>query len=98
MLSGSPPKYTNFHELIMDIWFMIINCLRGQLDEVCAHLDDMVNACLRFWAVMEEHADGDARRKWPEVELLAPMLVVSSLPPSLEGQRIRLLLDDNEHH
>ena len=67
----------------MDIWFMIINCLRGRLDEVCAHLDDMVNACLRFWAVMEEHADGDARRKRPEVELPTPTLVVSYSPPTL---------------
>mgnify|MGYP000671575583 CR=1 FL=1 len=36
-------------ELIIDIWFTIISCLRGQLDEVCGHSNDVVTAYLRFW-------------------------------------------------
>ena len=32
---------------------------------------------------MQEHADGDARRKWFEVELPAPMLAVSDSPLTL---------------
>ena len=42
--SGTPPE-----ELIMDIWFTIINCLRGQLDEVCNRSNDVVTALLCFW-------------------------------------------------
>ena len=36
-------------EFIMDIWFTIIGCLRGQLDEVCSHFANVVIACLCFW-------------------------------------------------
>ena len=44
---------------------------------------------------MEEHADGDTRRNWPNVELLAPTggcFLLASHPPSIEGQKIGLLL------
>ena len=53
-------------ELIMDIWFAIINFLRGQLNEVYGHYP------VKLLAKMEEDVDGDARRKWPEVELPSP--------------------------
>ena len=36
-------------EVIMDIWFALISCLRGQLDEVCNHSNDVATARLRFW-------------------------------------------------
>ena len=36
-------------------------------------------------AEMAEHAYGDARREWPEVELLAPTLAVSYSPATLSS-------------
>ena len=61
----------------MDIWFAIISYLRGLLDEVCGHCP------LTLLAEMEEHTDGDRRRKRPKVKLPAPMLVVSYSPLTL---------------
>ena len=39
---------TTTSEVIMDIWFALINCLRGQLDEACSHSNNVVTAHLRF--------------------------------------------------
>jgi hypothetical protein len=36
-------------EVIMDIWSALISCLRGQLEEVCSHSNDVATARLRFW-------------------------------------------------
>ena len=44
---------------------------------------------LTLLAKMEEHADGDARRKQPKVELPAPTLVVSYSPPALPPLKVR---------
>ena len=46
---------------------------------------------------MEEHTDGDARRKQPEVELPAPTLAIS-YSPFVEGWRTELVLDDDDCH
>ena len=64
-------------EVIMDIWFVLISCLWGKLDEVCNHSNDVATIRLRFLAEMAEHAYGEPRKKWREVELPAPTMVVS---------------------
>ena len=43
---GLPRSGTPSEEMIMDIWFTIINCLQGQMDDVCGHSDDVVTTRL----------------------------------------------------
>ena len=64
-------------ELMMDIWFVIINFLRGQLDEVCYHSNDVVIARLRFQQKWRNTPIVTQGGKRSEVELPAPTLVVS---------------------
>ena len=75
-------------EVIMDIWFALISCLGVQLEEVCSHskpLQRRGHCPFALLAEMAEHAYGDARREWPEVELPAPTLVVSYSPATLSS-------------
>ena len=83
-------------ERIMDIWFTIIICLRGQLDEVCSHSDDLVTAHLRL-----EHTDGDRRVKRARGETTSPHVecfLLSSRPPFVAGHMIRPVLASAEVH
>ena len=50
-------------EVIMDIWFTLISCLRGQLDEVFQPLQRRGHCPFALLAEMAEHAHGDARWK-----------------------------------
>ena len=84
-------------ELIMDIWFAIVSCLRGQLDEVCGHSNNVVTARLCFWQNTPMVMQGGNGLRW-NCQPPCWLFPTHSHPPFVVGHRIRLVLAGDEGH
>ena len=84
----------------MDIWFMTINYLREQLDEVCGHSNNVVTAYLPFWQKWQNTPmvmEGGNGQRWNYHSHVGCFLL-SSNPPFVVGHKILLVLVSAEGH
>ena len=71
--------------LLLKEVFIIFNKYHVVIVMLLEHIQRRGHCPFALLAEMAEHAYGDARREWPEVELPAPTLDVSYSPATLSS-------------